>query len=247
MCSPEDTHFCNTCTMPSTEAHPLKRCAKCKTQWYCSRECQKIDWKDHKQICSKNASETAQASAPPRPSNSNQNEAKFPEPLNGPKKLSVQIAQPFHELDNGKWLHNRPKEDVYKLLIDSYRLRMEDDFTFTGTPLRTSIYGLATDGREGFTRYLRRMEKGYRRVLLPPWWTREHSKACVEFGMQDGWYSLSAKVDKFKITQYYQEATMPMEMRLFAEFAYGRGPGGQSAIRILRIMKRKEFSGPREA
>eukprot|EP01083_Nonionella_stella_P085311 236515_1 len=28
-----------------------KRCSRCKTEWYCSRECQVKSWKKHKQIC----------------------------------------------------------------------------------------------------------------------------------------------------------------------------------------------------
>ncbi|KAK5955781.1 hypothetical protein OHC33_003422 [Knufia fluminis] len=32
----------------------LKRCAKCHTQAYCSRECQKDDWENHKRVCTQN-------------------------------------------------------------------------------------------------------------------------------------------------------------------------------------------------
>lgn len=28
-----------------------QRCSKCKSEWYCSRECQLTRWKDHKPIC----------------------------------------------------------------------------------------------------------------------------------------------------------------------------------------------------
>lgn len=36
------------CRMPEAV---LKRCAKCKNVWYCSRECQTADWSSHKVIC----------------------------------------------------------------------------------------------------------------------------------------------------------------------------------------------------
>ena len=32
----------------------MKRCALCKTQYYCSTDCQKSDWKFHKAICNRN-------------------------------------------------------------------------------------------------------------------------------------------------------------------------------------------------
>lgn len=50
---------CSYCKkQPSELSTPLKQCAKCHTQ-YCSRECQKDDWKDHKKQCSSNQAQTA--------------------------------------------------------------------------------------------------------------------------------------------------------------------------------------------
>ena len=43
---------CNFCHTKSAE--PLKRCSRCKKANYCSRECQKYDWKEHKKICISN-------------------------------------------------------------------------------------------------------------------------------------------------------------------------------------------------
>ena len=37
----------------------LKNCAKCKGIMYCSRECQKQDWKHHKKDCARLAAESA--------------------------------------------------------------------------------------------------------------------------------------------------------------------------------------------
>lgn len=39
---------CHTCNKPHGN---MLRCGKCKFVYYCSRECQKVDWKDHKHMC----------------------------------------------------------------------------------------------------------------------------------------------------------------------------------------------------
>ncbi|KAE9373629.1 hypothetical protein N431DRAFT_438855 [Stipitochalara longipes BDJ] len=43
---------CASCSAPETDPeNPLKPCAKCQTIRYCSRDCQKKDWKLHKKVC----------------------------------------------------------------------------------------------------------------------------------------------------------------------------------------------------
>lgn len=41
-------HSCRVCYEPAG-----LRCSKCVVVWYCSRECQKKDWKSHKKMCGK--------------------------------------------------------------------------------------------------------------------------------------------------------------------------------------------------
>jgi len=40
------THECDICKTPTTKA-----CARCKTSYFCSAECQKSAWKKHKKVC----------------------------------------------------------------------------------------------------------------------------------------------------------------------------------------------------
>ena len=40
--------LCEVCDQVST-----KVCSKCKNQHYCSRDCQRADWKQHKKVCGK--------------------------------------------------------------------------------------------------------------------------------------------------------------------------------------------------
>ena len=50
--APWEEHKCTACKKRKSELETsLKYCAKCKEAEYCSRECQKGDWKRHKQFC----------------------------------------------------------------------------------------------------------------------------------------------------------------------------------------------------
>ena len=41
---------CNVCGLTQKQKK-LKKCGSCKCVFYCSLECQKRDWKDHKKVC----------------------------------------------------------------------------------------------------------------------------------------------------------------------------------------------------
>ncbi|KAL7279459.1 hypothetical protein ACG7TL_007302 [Trametes sanguinea] len=54
--APLDEKACTVCRKKDVQ---LKWCAKCHKTWYCSKECQKLDWPSHKQTCvSHNAEST---------------------------------------------------------------------------------------------------------------------------------------------------------------------------------------------
>lgn len=44
------TDVCQSCKKGGA-AVTLSRCSRCKAAWYCSRECQTADWKEHKKSC----------------------------------------------------------------------------------------------------------------------------------------------------------------------------------------------------
>lgn len=44
---------CHTCRLPK----PSQKCSKCLGVYYCSRDCQRIDWPKHKKICAATTSD----------------------------------------------------------------------------------------------------------------------------------------------------------------------------------------------
>jgi hypothetical protein len=47
---------CNKCGAVSTKAGtPLLKCNACKMARYCSSDCQKLDWRQHRPICKQTA------------------------------------------------------------------------------------------------------------------------------------------------------------------------------------------------
>lgn len=58
---------CATCKRDQASlSSPMKRCSGCSGQRYCSKECQKADWKQHKKVCGK-------SNNAPAPGNSDDN------------------------------------------------------------------------------------------------------------------------------------------------------------------------------
>ena len=209
---------CENCQKTESEAgQPHKKCARCKTS-YCSRECQKADWKQHKKICATIANATDSAPSA--------------RPTNRTNALKVTVTDPFQKLVDNTWLHNRPKEDVFKLLIDVYRLRMDDQYTFEGECDRDCIYGGAPNSERGFRRFLRRVER--KQELLPTWWSRQKADECVLVGRRSG--ALTSAVEKSDIEEDYDDPTMPSQLREFGGKVYGRAYGGGSGGDLMSLL-----------
>jgi hypothetical protein len=88
--------------LQATLPQPLKRCAKCQTTTYCSRECQKEDWQSHKRVCASNASSRAE-SDPSIP---------FPRPA-GAHNPGFNAANAILSLSNDDYLHKLPEKDAF--------------------------------------------------------------------------------------------------------------------------------------
>lgn len=227
---------CEKCNKSPPEVS-LKHCAQCSTTPYCSRECQKADWKVHKKLCGKQTSESGTGSTPGTESN--------PTSQPGlPKGLDRPTSKPFNRLDNGTWLHDRPEKDVFRLLIDAYRMRVEDMYTFEGDADEDSIYSGNSDGITGFKRFLAAVERAQNGKLLPGWWTAEKKAECVAFGANGGdWSNLNSAVEKSDINEHYGDPRSAMQLRMFAEAVYGHGPGGSDGTSMRKALAAMEGGG----
>eukprot|EP01025_Chloroclados_australasicus_P007231 TRINITY_DN12309_c0_g1_i4.p2 TRINITY_DN12309_c0_g1~~TRINITY_DN12309_c0_g1_i4.p2 ORF type:complete len:167 (-),score=14.58 TRINITY_DN12309_c0_g1_i4:44-544(-) len=123
-------------------------CARCKKARYCSKDCQRIDWKQrHKQSCGRDEG-TALGSA-------------------------NDMMAIFSSGSSGGWYTGIERERVYERIWMSFQLRVEDEYTHAGNMV--GAYGQAGGGSKAdttkeFRKYVARLDK---KKMLPPDWSDE--------------------------------------------------------------------------
>jgi mitochondrial splicing suppressor protein 51 len=199
----EPEPVCSACYRPQIDfTSELKRCAQCLTARYCSRECQKKDWKTHKLTCAPPGGKPA----PPKPKTQRHNP--------GFHAMNSALG-----LTNDDYLHELPEEEALRQLIDCFRMRVEDEYVFGEQNI--GIYGGENPLPE-FRRFLRLAES--RAGLLPPWWNKDKEKECERIALaRDGWNNINCAVEKSDIQEHYKDPTMPMKLRILGEKIYGKG------------------------
>lgn len=205
----------------------LKRCAKCKTKLYCGRECQKADWKNHKKVCGKDRFGPASCDAATYSRSRNPNSICY-------------NAAPFTALNSGTWLHNRPKEDVYRLLVDTYRMRIEDKYVFEGDVDEDSVYGgadleTALGHFKSYVSNAMKLDAEREQKLFPDWWTEESVTECLEFGRNDPFSNIGIAIRKSDIQEFYSQLDFPMQLRIFSEKLDGCLAAGMSGETMLQM------------
>jgi mitochondrial splicing suppressor protein 51 len=201
------TPSCNTCHKLQTDLpQPLKHCAKCQTTKYCSRECQKADWKNHKILC------VLQAAA-------RQGAADAASSSTGPHNPGFNVMNGLYGGAIGTKLQGLPEKDAFIELIDCFRMRMEDEYIFGGNNF--GIYG-DDDPLPVFRKFLDLAEK--RQGLLPTWWNKQKRRECERLATGgDPWADISCCVEKSDIQEHYGDGTKPMMLRILGEKIYGKG------------------------
>ncbi|KAF9561122.1 hypothetical protein EC968_005838 [Mortierella alpina] len=232
-----DSTKCGQCAKTETASgDKLKRCAKCKSAFYCSRSCQTTHWKVHKKTCAALSANTMGQPVPPAATPSTNTSHRAAPSTGSP--LSVRIAKPFHKLHDKTWLHGRSEQDVYMLLIDCFRFMLEDNYSLEGDVDDDTVYGGAPDSSPAFARFLKQAEE--RPGLLPSWWSAEKAAACMRLGKTKGWSSLAHAVEKADIQDHYGESLMPMQLRMLREQITLRGPGNQSGAAMMQMQMMAE-------
>jgi splicing suppressor protein 51 len=139
------------------------------------------------------------------------------------------------------YLHDRPERDVFKLLIESFRMRQADDLDFENKATPRSIYTGAPSSIEPFRQYL--AKAATRPKLLPPWWTADKQEECALFGESGAWSDLKKKVTKHEMIQHYGDPKLPMQVRMLAEMIIGIGTMGQDGSDVRKMMMQVESGG----
>ncbi len=194
------TKACAKCNKAQSELSiPLKRCAKCQSESYCSRGCQVADWKAHKKSCA-----ATQQNKPKATTNFD--------------AMPKEAGDFFQDLAPDNYLHKFPEKEAYTQLIDCYRMRVEDDYKFAGDP--RGLYN-EEDPLPDFKEFLDLAEK--RAGLLPKWWKREKRMACERLAVDSTqWSDINSAVEKVDVIKHYGDNVMPMKLRLLAEKIYGK-------------------------
>ena len=154
---------------------------------------------------------------------------------NPPRGLSSGIELPFAHIDAGTWLHGRAEVDVYKLLIDIYRLRVVQD------QRDREKVEYPEDPINGFKAFLKLFDN--KRALLPEWWTEDKAEECVKVGEGDGWSSLHRMIVKKDVIEHYGDQRFGLQLRLFGEKVYGTAPAESPGLWQLMALKPLETMG----
>jgi splicing suppressor protein 51 len=94
---------------------PLRRCSKCQTAQYCSRWCQKGDWKQHKRVCTSTASSRQGTTSP------------F-----GQHNPGFHAVNELFGFAYNTYLHKLSEKEAMVQLVDCFRMRVEDECNFAG-------------------------------------------------------------------------------------------------------------------
>lgn len=203
-------------------AHPLKICTGCRNVRYCTQECQKGDRRIHRLVCGDKA-------GIPQLLNKQYHERgeKKPDPT---RILSTEptakdpssSGSDLNDILNWNFLHDMPEKEAFIFLIDSYRLRQEDEYQRTGEVECDSIYDGAETSLPGFQDFLDLAQT--REGVLPPWWNQDKRAACEHLGCTKGsWEYLGRAIESSDVFEHYGNIITSLKLRVLAEKIYERG------------------------
>lgn len=190
----------------------LKQCGGCGVVKYCSKICQGLDWSSHKLTCAGRRPQHQTRASDPQ----------FTTDIS-PNGFTAMLMP-----GNEGLFVNQSRANVFRRLIDLYRLRVEDTYVWGGEMI--GLYETLTNGEddeiplEHFKSYLKKAERctGF----LPTWWNKQAEEECIKIACDPNGNSyIGHTVEKSDIQEAYNDSSMPMFMRLLGERIFGSPVG----------------------
>jgi len=126
----------------------------------------------------------------------------------GPNSTSSNVRSLLSSIDDP--FKGLSKTEAYTRLIDAYRLRIEDEYTFEGDA--SALYA-EEDPVPDFRRFLKRAKQ---KKVSPSWWNPiQDDRDVLELAKNDeDWPSIYHAVEKSDIIEHYGNSFMPMILRV---------------------------------
>ncbi|KAJ5387090.1 hypothetical protein N7509_009631 [Penicillium cosmopolitanum] len=142
-----------------------------------------------------------------------------------------------------KWPEDRPKEDVYKLLIDAYRLRINDDLKFRNIQHADPIYEDAPNedtihaetsfgGTPNLFLFLQMADLV---GLMPTWWDASETASCIDRAKYLTWSNIATQVTADDVKEYDGDNSMVLRLRIFADQVIDMPPMGFDLMKLLDV------------
>lgn len=135
-----------------------------------------------------------------------------------------------------KWLHYSSREDICKLLIDTYRIRMGDqrranDRVSKANPHRGVEAAFTIDDFHSFLATAEGLDEDRKaeRQLFPAGWGTPGVLRCYRTAEEDGWSNILTLLSREDVPKHYEDEDMPIQIRVFSEQIDGYNTGCLSA------------------
>lgn len=244
--------YCKKRELPNPRAdQKLKRCARCRSALYCSRACQRADWKrGHQRTCSVGAIMVGNSYL-----DSLSTEDTAMDQLIDAYRLRVEDERMYCGRLRGRYTTNNPDDDSSQALqyafqdfryfldlaesADTRSNNNEEDDIASTSPCSSTTHDNDTDTNSASSptpsssSSLSTTTKN-KQSILPRWWNAEKRAYCEQRAMnesanQNTWSTLFHPAGKDDIVKRYQDQFMPMKLRMLAERVYGSDVmGGQA-------------------
>jgi len=96
---------------------------------------------------------------------------------------------PFTAIDRNVLLHDRTEEKTYQLLIDTLRMRQEDEYALNGELMSGTMYNQEPSSEKAFQALIRKAKAVP--GLLPPWWDERSTEKCLSYARDSAQFSLA--------------------------------------------------------